>query len=255
MFRIRKIFDTTTAANQDSIRQVKAIKRKQFPLTRKEDLDKITKQLLDPMQYRYRSILFVAENAQGRVKGFAMLLHMSDLHFGYLELISSAPGATGGGIGGILYERAQQEAINLGLKGLFFECSIDDATQISDSTLLKQNQQRLQFYERYGVYPIVNNVYASPAHPGEEDLYFLMYAPLNSDKPLRRTMLRKVVRAILDRKYGNLFDQQHIEMVAQSFNDDPVKIRPPEYIKPKKTGHLAAPKQQAPIALIVNTGP
>lgn len=255
MFRIRKIFDTTPHANQDAIRQVKAIMQQQFPLTRKEDLNKITMQLDDPLQYRYRSILFVAENAHGKVKGFAMLLHMSDLHIGYLELISAAPGTTGGGIGGILYERVQKEALHLGMNGLFFECNVDDATVVTDAKLLKQNQQRLRFYERYGVFPILNEVYASPAHPGDKDLYYLMYDPLGSDKPLRRTLLRKTVSAILERKYGTLFDQQHIEMVAQSFKNDPALLRPPVYIKAEQVEKgKALAKRELPIALIINSG-
>ncbi len=257
MFRIRKILDTTPVANQDAIKQVKAIMRQQFPLTAKEDLNKVTKQLIDPLQYQYRSILFVAENAQGVVKGFAMLLHMSDLHIGYLELISAAPGVTGGGIGGILYERVQQEARNLKLKGLFFECSVDNAEVVTDPALLKQNQQRLRFYERYGVFPIVNDIYDSPAHPGDKDLYFLMYDPLGGDKPLRRALLRKVVTAVLERKYGRLFDQAHIDMVANSFSDDPVVLRAPRYIKSKKLGvenKSGRKTETAPITLIVNAG-
>ena len=255
MFRIRKIFDSTSQANQDAIVQVKTIMRKQFPLTRKEDLDKVTNQLDDPMHYRYRSILFVAENALGKVKGFAMLLHMSDLHIGYVELISAAPGTTGGGIGGIIYERLQQEAIALGLKGLFFECSIDDAKIVTDAKLLKQNQQRLRFYERYNVRPILNDVYASPISPEDKDLYFLMYDPLANQKPLRRALLRKVVSAVLERKYGNLFDAEHIDMVAKSFTDDPVQLRPFVYLKPKQQEKKkAVSKRIGPIALIINSG-
>lgn len=120
MFRIRKIYDDTSAANRDAIEQVKGIMRKQFPLTRKEDLDKIVMQLHDPVRYRYRSVLFVGENAAGVVKGFAMMLHMPDLNIGYLELLSAAPGATGGGVGGALYEHVREEANNLGVRGLFF---------------------------------------------------------------------------------------------------------------------------------------
>ena len=79
MFRIRKIFDDTLAANKDAIDQVLAIMRKQFPNARPEDFEKIRRQLHDPMQYKYRSILFVAEDSRDKVKGFAMLLHMPDL--------------------------------------------------------------------------------------------------------------------------------------------------------------------------------
>ncbi|MDH5301167.1 MAG: histone deacetylase family protein [Gammaproteobacteria bacterium] len=257
MFRIRKIYDTTSHANQDAIQQVKLIMRKQFPLSSKDDLSKITKQLLDPVQYRYRSILFVAENAMGKIKGFAMLLHMSDLHIGYLELLSVAPGTSGGGVGGILYERVRQEACNLKLKGLFFECSIDDPAIIDDPKTLKQNQQRLRFYERYNTYPIINNIYASPAQPGDKDLYFLMYDALHENpQPLRRNLLRKVVSAILDRKYGELFNAQHIDMVAKSFVDDPIKLRPPVYIKSRRKENRAShkPAHTSPITLIVNTG-
>ncbi|MDH5324884.1 MAG: histone deacetylase family protein [Gammaproteobacteria bacterium] len=255
MFRIRKIFDSTPVANQDAIKQVRAIMTHQFPLTRKEELLKLSKQLDDPLQYRYRSILFVAENAHGKVKGFAMLLHMSDLHIGYLELISAAPGTTGGGVGGILYERVQLESVQLGLKGLFFECSIDDPGVVSDSTILKQNQQRLRFYERYNVFPIINNIYNGPVYEGDEDLYFLMYDALGRDQPLRCIFLRKIVRAILDRKYGALLDPQHIDAVAKSFSDDPIQFRAPRYIKKTKTVEKkAAPKQHPPISLVVNSG-
>lgn len=254
MFRIRKIYDDTSPANRDAIEQVKGIMRKQFPLTRKEDLDKIVMQLHDPMRYRYRSILLVGENAAGVVKGFAMLLHMPDLNIGYLELLSAAPGATGGGVGGALYEHVREEARNLRMKGLFFECSVDDAAVISNAGILKQNQQRLRFYERYRVFPIINNAYASPVHAGDEDLYFLMHDPLGKVDALRLPFLRKVVKAILERKYGNLLSNDHIEMVALSFKDDPVMFRAPRYIKHAPAVTPAAASTKAPIALIVNEG-
>ncbi|TNF38254.1 MAG: histone deacetylase family protein [Gammaproteobacteria bacterium] len=254
MFRIRKIYDDTSPANQDAIKQVHAIMRKQFPSARKDDFEKIPKQLHDPMQYRYRSILFVAEDSMDKVKGFAMLLHMPDLGITYLELISAAPGKTGGGIGGVLYERIREEALSLKSKGLFFECSVDDPALISNATLLQQNAARLRFYERYGVFPIINNEYATPVNPGDEDLYYLMYDALGNDKPLSRSLVRKVVHAILERKYGDLFDKQHIEALAATFKDNPVKLRSPKYIRKSTRVKLPGKKVTAPIALIVNEG-
>lgn len=131
MFRIRKILDSVSNANKYAIDQVLEIIKKQFPTTRIDDLLKLPLQLVDPLKYKYRSILFSAEDHFGRVKGFAMLLHMSDIGVTYLELISTAPQKTGKGLGTILYERIREESINLKSKGLFFESSIDDE-RISD---------------------------------------------------------------------------------------------------------------------------
>lgn len=254
MFRIRKIFDDISAANKDAIDQVLAIMRKQFPNARPEDFEKIPRQLHDPMQYKYRSILFVAEDNRDKVKGFAMLLHMPDLGITYLEMISAAPGKTGGGIGGVIYERIRDEAKSLGSKGLFFECSVDDPEIISNPEILQQNAARLRFYERYGVFPIINNEYASPINPGDEDLYYLMYDSLGNTQPLGRNLVRKVVRAILERKYGDLFDKKHIEDLAKTFKDDPVKLRPAKYLRKPPAQNLPGKSGKNVIALIVNEG-
>lgn len=256
MFRIRNIYDDTSAANRDAIAQVQAIIERQFPEAGAEgELGNLHKKFHDPLQYRYRSILLVAENALGKVKGFAVMLHMPDIEIAYLELISTAPGKTGGGIGGVLYERVREEAVSLGVKGLFFECAVDDPELLSDREILQQNAARLRFYERYGVRPIVNNDYVCPVFAGDQDLYYLMYDPLGTDRPLHRAMARKVVRAVLERKYGDLFDKQRIEAIASSFEDDPVVQRPPKYTRstsPMPAGRRIAARHD--FALIVNHG-
>jgi len=252
MFRIRKIHDNVSAGNRDAIAQVVKILRAQFPDARKEDLLKLPEQFHDPLKYRYRSILLVAENGIGKIKGFAMLLHMPDVRFCYLELISAAPGNTGGGVGGALYDRVREEALSLKVKGLFFECSVDDADLIGDAKLLHQNSARLRFYERYNARPILNNAYASPVKPGDEDLYYLVFDDLAQDIPLRRDGVRRVVRAILERKYGDLIPKAQIDEVVQSFEDDPVMLRPPLYASRRKPS--APPPAHRPIALIVNEG-
>jgi acetoin utilization deacetylase AcuC-like enzyme/GNAT superfamily N-acetyltransferase len=227
MFRIRKIHDAVSPANRDALEQVRAIIQAQFPRARDEDLDKVEQQLRDPLHFRYRSILFVVENARGQVRGFAMLLHLSDLNVAFLELISAAPETTGGGIGGVLYEAVREETEALGLEALLFECSVDDPNVIVDQALLRQNQSRLRFYERYGARPILNNAYDSPVHPGDTDLYYLMLDRLGRPQTLRRSLMRKVVTAILERKYGSLIAEAEIARIAQSFSDDPVQLRAP----------------------------
>jgi len=150
------------------------------------------------------------------------MLHMPDMNFCYLELISAAPGRTGGGIGGALYERLREEALSLKTKGLFFECSIDEPHLVNDPKLLNQNIARLKFYERYGAYPIINNDYATPVNPGDQDLYYLIFDDLAQGEPLRRDVVRQVVHAILERKYGELISKKQINEVVKSFRDDPV---------------------------------
>lgn len=253
MFRIRKVLDNTSSANREAISQVLSILAQQFPAARKEEFSKLPQQLNDPLKYEYRSILFVAENGVGKVKGFAMLLHLPDINIAYLELISAAPGRTGGGIGSSLYEYVREECLLLKVKGLFFECAIDDPAQISDPAVLKQNIARLKFYERYGVYPIVNNIYASPVKPGDQDLYYLMMDDLGSDRKIRRNTAQKIVRAILVRKYGEVIAQAQIDEVVRSFTDDPLRFRAPRYVqKPVASGRTH--KDQESIVLVVNEG-
>jgi len=253
MFRIRKIHDHVSRANHEAIEQVLEILRVQFPGARTEEFLKLPRQLHDPLKYRYRSILFVAEDGRGRIKGFAMMLHMPDIDFCYLELISAAPGRTGGGVGGALYERIRAEALLLGVKGLFFECSVDEPHLISDPTVLDQNIARLKFYERYGARPIINNHYASPVKPGDQDLYYLVFDDLAQGVPLQRDATHRVVRAILERKYGDLIPTAQIEEVVNSFQDDPALLRQERYLRKRKTAAMPKPARH-PIALIVNEG-
>ena len=53
---------------------------------------------------------------------------------------------TGGGIGGALYERVREEAMDLETIGLFYEC-LPDTVQLSrNPKIRKQNIARLRFY-------------------------------------------------------------------------------------------------------------
>jgi len=253
MFRIRKVFDDVSPANQDAIEQVLLILREQFPNARPIEFQKLPNQLTDPVKYKYRSILLVAEDGLGKVKGFAMMLHMPDVEIIYLELISAAAGRTGGGVGSALYERVREEAFLLNTYGIFFECSVDAPDIINDPEILKQNSSRLRFYERYGARPIINNDYASPIKPGDQDLYYLVYDDLGQGVELSCVRTRKIVQTILERKYGDLIPKTQIDEVVKSFNDEPMQLRAPRYrIKQPKRGVLK--KESKAIALIVNHG-
>ncbi len=255
MFRIRKIEDDIAPANREAIRQVVDIMRSQFPRITQADLDKLPRQLHDPFKYKYRSILFVAEDQYTHVKGFALLLHMTDLGICYLELLSAAPGRTGGGVGTALYERVREEAEWLKVLGIFFECKADVPKLVADPAELKVNQARMRFYERYGARPIINNDYATPVHSGDTNLYYLVVDGLGRAVSLPRERVRRIAAAILERKYGELFSKEHIVRIANSFTDDPVQLRAPRYYKRGKPEKVSGPRTGLrPIALVVNTG-
>ena len=90
MFRIRRIYDTHVPANREAIAQVQAILREQFDGLDESDIEKLPQQLDNPLKARFRSILFVADDKQRHVRGFAMLNHAPDLKFCYLDYISAA---------------------------------------------------------------------------------------------------------------------------------------------------------------------
>ena len=61
MFRIRRVYDDITPANKDALAEVQDILRTQFPGLSKRDIAKLPEQLRNPLKYRFRSILFVAD--------------------------------------------------------------------------------------------------------------------------------------------------------------------------------------------------
>jgi len=252
MFRIRRVHDDITPANKEAIAQVQEILRTQFPLLPKRDISKLPEQLRNPLKYRFRSILFVAEGVKGRIIGFALLYHGPILKFCYLDYISAAERMTGGGIGGALYERVREEALDLNSVGLFFECLPDDPSLSRNPEIRKQNAARLRFYERYGARPIVNTKYETPLKPGDDNPPYLVYDDLGQGEGLPRDSAREIVRAILERKYKGVCPPDYIEMVVESFQDDPIKLREPRYVKkvpilPKRS--VAVDKQ---IVLVIN---
>ncbi|WP_432823021.1 N-acetyltransferase family protein, partial [Trichloromonas sp.] len=253
MFIIRRFFDEVAPHNQEAMFQVKTILREQFPDLKQEDIDKIPDLLKNPLKHRFRSILYVSEDNRDKVTGFALLSHDPELHFAYLDYISAAKSATGGGIGGALYERLREEALSLGCHGIFFECLPDDPALCKDPAILAQNQARLKFYEKYGARPIIGTAYETPVKPDDDNPPYLVLDDLGQNKPLPAETARRIVRAILERRYGHLCPKEYISMVVESFRADPVQLRPPRYIRkaPKATNFSVSGKLRR-IPLVVN---
>ncbi|MBN1153311.1 histone deacetylase family protein [candidate division KSB1 bacterium] len=253
MFRIRRIYDNIFPVNQEAIKQVQQILRAQFSGLAKHKIDAIPMLLQNPLEYRFRSILFLAEGDKGQVKGFALLQHAADLNFCFLDYISAAPGRTGGGIGEALYRRVREEALELKSTGLFFECLPDEPALCKDKEYLKQNAARLRFYERFGVRPIANTKYETPVKPDDDCPPYLMYDDLGRDVKLSRKSARTIVKAILNRKYGDVCPVDYVDRVVGSFNDDPVRIREPRYRTKVTPGELNIKQKHAPeVILVVN---
>ncbi len=250
MFRIRKLYDLSTPANRAAIDRVQEMLCEQFPALHEAEIAKIPEQLINPLKHRFRALLLVAEDGQDRVLGFALVLHAPDLSFAYLEYLSAASGRTGGGIGGALYERVRQEAQVLGVVGLFFECLPDDPVLSRDPEIRRQNAARLRFYERYGARPIANTAYETPLSPGDDNPPYLVLDSLGSDRPIGRENARRIVRAILERKYSHLCPRSYVDLVVRSIRDDPIRPRPPRYGRPAALSTMAVPARR--IALAIN---
>ena len=248
MLRIRKVADATTAPNRAAIEAAQKIMREQFSAMPDYDIAKLPEQLSNPLKHRFVSRLFVAENARDQTLGVALLLYAPDIGFSYLEIISTALGRTGRGIGATLYERVREEARALGTQ-LYFESLPDDPALSPNPEIRANNANRLKFYERYGARPIVNTAYETPVTPGTTDPPYLLLDPLGSNDLPSRDTVKKVVRAILERKYG--LPQAYVQMVVQSIDDDPIRLREPRYTKRPQKAEVRASSEPR-IALVVN---
>lgn len=232
MFRIRRIFDDSLPVDQRAVAQVQEIIRAQFPGARPEDSAGLADKLRNPLKYQFRHLLFVADDSQGTVRGFALVAHEPQLRFFFLDYIATGKQLSGGGVGGALYARVRDEAQLHDVVGIFFECLPDEAAECESAAQCRENAARLRFYEQFGARPIANTAYQKPVKPDDRCLPFLVFDGLDRGKTLRRDAARAACRAILERKYAYLCPPAYVREVVASFHDDPVRLRPFRYVKP-----------------------
>lgn len=252
MFRIRRIYDEILPINQTTLEQVKAIMRTRFASVSEKELQDLGRHLHDPFLKRFRMTLFVAENARQRVLGFAVLLHEPRIELCYLDWIATKQGKASGGIGGALYDRVRHEASELGCKGLFYECLPDEQALCPEKELLGDNRARLKFYEGYGARPIIGTAYEEPYKAGQTCLPHLMYDGLGRLEPPSRDFVRRVIRAILERKYAGHVPPYYVDAVVDSVRDEPVRLRALRYVTPAQVDPTVRKDPGEPIALVVS---
>ncbi|MCK9224958.1 MAG: acetylpolyamine amidohydrolase [Candidatus Muirbacterium halophilum] len=231
MFRIRKFFDSINNSNKRNIQQIKTILKERFPLLDDDYLNNFSKMLDNPVSKKFRTIIFIADNMNSKLKGFAILLHFSDLNFYYLDFIASNSNFSGRGIGAALYQRIREEAYSANVTGIFMECLPDDPALCKDPVILKENISRLKFYEKFNVRPIINTAYETPVKTGDDNPPYLLLDNLSKQENIYKDYFKKVVTAILKRKYHDVVDQNYINTVVNSIKDETVQLRPLKYLK------------------------
>jgi len=251
MFRIRRVFDDVLPVDQVAVAQVQEMLRAQFPGVAPEEIASLPAKLKNPLKYRFRHLLLIAEDATRNLRGCAFMSYEPILHFAYLDYLASAASLAGSGVGGALYERVRDQAKGLGAIGLLFECLPDDPAEVTDPELLKRNIARLRFYERYGARPIINNDYTAPVTPGQTGLPYLMFDGLDGGGLVARETIRQIVRAILERKYGHICSKDYIDRVVESFRDEVIQLRPYKYVKKQAPAPVLVRPADARIVLVV----
>lgn len=229
MFRIRAIHGDAFFLSRDRLEQVQHIFRVTFP-DLADYADKLPSLLQHPTEHGYRSGLLVAEGASGRVDAFALVLYFYEVRSAFLDYVGTRPGVRSRGIGGALYEAVREYCTHLGARGLYLDVDPDTPELLREPDKLKSNQNRMRFYERYGVRVIEGTEYHLPI--GDPPVSgFLLFDGLGQTERLSRKDAQQTVRLILTRRFGHLTDPDYVRRVVNSFRDDPVRFRPFRYIK------------------------
>ncbi len=254
MLIIRHILDDTLPSDRNAVAQVQSILKSRFPDVKEKLITQIPEQLTDPLKFRFRTSLMVAENRSGTVQGFSLMSFAPDLRFCFLDFIATRKDVISGGIGSSLYESCRQQALRLDACGLFFECLPDDPAVCLNGPLIAENRARLRFYEQFGAFPLINTAYETPITEEDNSCPPFLVCDFLGHPPVGKKQARKITRAILERKYGDILTEDYTARVVGSINDDPVRLREPRYLRKEKDQAARPVKHPSTdlITLIVN---
>lgn len=243
-FRIFRIHDDSSARDKKLIESVIELTKRQFPGEIESIINRIPRNMRDPVGKKFRSILFVATSNSDEVHGFALLYHSVKPEFCYLDYLATLPSRGGRGIGNALYSRVREECLILKTQGLFFECLPDDPKLSPDPVTRKENGKRLAFYEAYGARPIAGTEYETPVEEGYTDPPYLVFDPLEKKPELSGKYVQEVMLAILERKYSHMCSPEYIKKIIASVGDENVSLRAYKYSK------VTAEQARLPVSLL-----
>ena len=229
MIRIRRLGSPSLPFEKEQLGQVQTIFRRTYPEVAAY-ADGIPAMLDEPFRFGFRTLLLVSQTSAHRVTGFSLFHHLPEISSSLLDFLVVDPDVKGGGIGGALYEATRAHLSGLGSRGLYLEVASDDPERITDSQMLKENGRRLRFYEHYGVKPVVGTDFEKP-FPQDDAPPLLLFDGLGREEPLGKVECRSAVHWILTRKYHDLVNPDYIARVVESVVDDPVRFRPPRYVR------------------------
>ncbi len=253
MFRVRLIHDDALPVNRSAIGEVKEILAADRPPPPEDAFDNLVSELRNPFRQRFRTVLYVAENARRRVMGFANVLDDPEVGFRYLEYLSVAEEFESRGVRTALYEYLRNDAIRLELRGLFTESLPDEPHQCTDAELRAQAAERLWLLEEFGARPVVGTLYETSLPDGPTDcVAHLVYDGLDGKTPLRAAFARKAVRAIFERRYAHRCPPEYVDQVVGSFVADPVALREPRYLERRRRRPPLTPRPPDRIAVATN---
>lgn len=199
--------------------------------------DQIPLRLHNPVGYGYRSTLLVAENTNGRVDAFALVIHFPDAATSFLDFIASRNHMRGGGIGSALYESVRELCQEMGSKGLYIEVEPDSPELNGDPSEVDDAKKRIRFYEQYGVRIIDLPAYSLPVgKPPTSAL--LLFDGLGRTKAPGKAEAQQSVERILSQRFGHVADRDYIQGILNSFQDDPVKFLPARTVRALKEAPL-----------------
>ncbi|MBU4134032.1 histone deacetylase family protein, partial [bacterium] len=86
----------------------------------------------------------------------------------------------------------------------------------------------------YGARPIAGTKYETLVNPDDDCPPYLVFDDLGTGISLSAHQMKKIVRAILERKYPKYCPEDYINMVTSSISDNPVRLREFKYVSKER---------------------
>ncbi|HEY9514679.1 MAG TPA: GNAT family N-acetyltransferase, partial [Gemmatimonadaceae bacterium] len=207
--------------------EVQRIFRTYYGVHYGEYADKIPDLLRRQSELGHRTILITAEKSQGQMLAFALAFHYLDINATLLDFIVVDPTARQRGIGGALYEALREYVARIGSSGLYLEVRPDALELEPEAVRRRENRARIRFYERYGARVITGTAYESKRPGRDEGEPYLMFDSLDAPRIPSAEEVRRVMGALLYRKYRYPRDDSYARSLLESVQEGRVGLQEP----------------------------